>query len=349
MQQKACGMDYVSDGEMSKLSFMEYPYSRLTGFDGPVSTWLPPDIADFPETQDFWYTASSPYVTLRQNNGPVVVHDQEAVYKDIFLLKEALLSVQVEEAFVCAASPGAIANPGTSYYPSEAAFLSDIVKAMQPEYRAIVDAGYILQLDIPDILMMGAYFLHDRDHYRRAVQPRLDAIKQALTGLPAERVILHACNGNWPGPHHLDVPLDWILDLLLDIPAQGISIEATTHPHQHEWHIFENSRIAERFSSGEKLLFLGLIDTKARALESTEEIADRLERTARLIGKENVVASTDCGFGTFLGRTIITPRLVEEKMKRLSEGAKIASQRLWSPRGRPATIQSGESALKTGT
>jgi 5-methyltetrahydropteroyltriglutamate--homocysteine methyltransferase len=325
-----CGMDYVSDGEMSKISFMEYPYRRISGFDGPVSGWIPPDIADFQEAQDFWYDAAAPHIALRQNNGPVQLLDPEAVQQDIVNLRSALSAVDGQvEGFLCAASPGSVANPGTSFYQDEATFLRAITEAMRSEYRAIVDAGYILQLDIPDVLMLGAYVLHNRDLYHQLVQPRLEALKDAMTGLPSDRILLHACWGNWPGPHHKDVPLDWIMDLLLDLPAQGLSIEATTQPHQHEWHVFEDQRVAGRFRSGEKILFLGLIDTKARALEPAEVIAERLCHYASFIGKENLVASTDCGFGTFLGRSVITPALAEAKLKRLAAGAQLASQMLW--------------------
>jgi 5-methyltetrahydropteroyltriglutamate--homocysteine methyltransferase len=325
-----CGMDYVSDGEMSKLSFMEYPYRRISGFDGPVSGWIPPDITEFQEARDFWYEAAAPHIRLRQNNGPVRVLDAEAVQQDLANLHRALSAVDRQvEGFLCAASPGSVANPGTSFYQDEATFLRAITEAMKSEYQAIVDAGYILQLDIPDVLMLGAYVLHNRALYRQLVQPRLDALKEAMTGLPADRVLLHACWGNWPGPHHKDVPLDWIIDLLLDLPAQGLSIEATTQPHQYEWHVFENPRVAQRFRSGEKILFLGLIDTKARALEPAEGIAHRLCQYASLIGKENLVASTDCGFGTFLGRSVIPPALAQAKLKRLAAGAQLASERLW--------------------
>ncbi|HJT56008.1 MAG TPA: cobalamin-independent methionine synthase II family protein [Ktedonobacteraceae bacterium] len=328
--QVQCGMDYVSDGEMSKISFMEYPYRRISGFDGPVNDWIPPDIADFEEAQDFWFDAAAPHVALRQNNGPVQLLDPQAVQQDITHLRNALSAIDGPvEGFLCAASPGSVANPGTSYYHDEALFLGAITDAMRPEYRAIVDAGYILQLDIPDVLMLGAYVLHDRDLYRRLVQPRLEALKGAMKDLPVNRIILHACWGNWPGPHHRDIPLAWIIDLLLDLPAQGLSIEATTQPHQHDWHVFEDPRVAERFHSGEKILFLGLIDTKARALEPAEVIAERLCHFASLIGKENLVASTDCGFGTFLGRSVITPALAEAKLKRLAAGAQLASQMLW--------------------
>jgi 5-methyltetrahydropteroyltriglutamate--homocysteine methyltransferase len=325
-----CGMDYVSDGEMSKISFMEYPRQRLSGFDGPVANWAPPDIEEFQETGDFWYDAAAPHAALIMNSGPVTLLDPEAVRADIANLRAALKAVNIGgEGFMCAASPGTIALPGTIYYQNEEKFLRDIVESMRPEYQAIVDAGYVLQLDTPDIMMLGSYVLHDRNLYRQLVRPRLEALKDAMTGLPAERIILHACWGNWPGPHHKDVPLDWIIDLLLELPAQGLSIEATTQPHQYDWHVFENPDIAERFRSGEKILFLGLIDTKARALEPAEIIAERLSQYARLIGRENIIASTDCGFGTFLGRHVITPLLAEAKLRRLAAGAERASQMLW--------------------
>ena len=332
--QVSCGMDYVSDGEMSKISFMEYPYRRLSGFEGALNDFIPPDILEYQEAQDFWYNAAVPYIALRKNNGPVRVVDSEAVMRDIANLRHALSTVNREvEGFMCAVSPGTVANSGTEYYQDEEAFLHDIADAMRPEYQAIVDAGYILQFDLPDVMILGSFLPHDRNLYRQMVQPRLAVLKYAMRGLPAERIMLHACWGNWPGPHHKDVPLEWILDLLLDLPAQGLSIEATTQPHQHDWHIFEDQKIAERFRTGEKLLFVGLIDTKARALEPPEVIAESLVRYAKLLGRENVVASTDCGFGTFLGSRLITPKLSEAKLKNLAKGAQLASHLLWSTKG----------------
>lgn len=328
--QVTCGMDYVSDGEMSKISFMEYPYRRISGFDGPVNEWIPPDILEYQDAHDFWYAATAPYVALRKNNGPVGLVDGEAVKVDIANLRQALGAVEREvEGFMCAASPGAVANPGTEYYQDEGAFLHDIADAMRSEYQAIVEAGYILQFDIPDVMILGSFLPPDRQLYRHLVQPRLDALKYAMKGLPEDRVMLHACWGNWPGPHHKDVPLEWVFDLLLDLPAHGISIEAMTRPHQYDWHLFEDQKIAERFRSGEKRLFVGVIDTKTRALEPPEVIAEALVHYARLLGKEHIVASTDCGFGTFMGGRVITPGLAQAKLQNLAKGARLASDLLW--------------------
>ncbi|HET8843344.1 MAG TPA: hypothetical protein VFN35_17910, partial [Ktedonobacteraceae bacterium] len=214
--QIACGMDYVSDGEVAKISFMEYPYQRLSGFTGGLTGWVPPDILDFEDTRDFWYQSSAPYVELRQNDGPIQLVHPDLVQVDLANFRQALSAHQNVEGFLCAASPGVVGLVGTTFYQDESTFFHAIADAMMSEYRAILDAGYMLQLDIPDVTMIGAYLLQDRDLYRQSVQPRIEVLKYVLSNLPAEKIVLHACWGNWPGPHHRDTPLDWMIDLLLD-------------------------------------------------------------------------------------------------------------------------------------
>ncbi len=323
-------MDYVSDGDMSKPSFMTYPYERLSGFNGPEIDFMPPDLVEVREAKDAWYATAAPMPGVRQNTGPVAVINPQAVRVDVAHLQRAVAGVtRPEEVFLCSASPGAVGTGGTTYYQDEACFFQDIASAMRAEYQAVIEAGYVLQIDTPDIPIAGGYLPRDRELFLRVVSPRVEALHYAMKGLPAERMLVHACWGNWPGPHHNDLPLAWFLDLLLNLPCQGISIEATTRAHDADWHLFEQPRIAEWFRSGEKLLFVGLIDTKARAIESTQGIAERIALYAQLLGKENIIASTDCGFGTFLGRSTITPQIAEAKLTRLADGAELASQELW--------------------
>jgi 5-methyltetrahydropteroyltriglutamate--homocysteine methyltransferase len=327
--QAGCRMDYLSDGEMGKLSFMTYQYQRLSGYGGPENNFQPPDIAAFPGSEER-YEEAGPHPGIRMNDGPVRLVNPQAALTDIENLRLALARVPYQEAFVCSVSPGAATGGGTSYYNAEEQFLHDIAQAMLPEYRAIIDAGFVLQLDLPDIPMVGTFMPGQRDAFRYAVAPRIEVLREVMTRLDApDRIVVHACWGNWPGPHSFDTPLNWFMDLLLALPCQGISIEATTRTHDADWHVFQDPAMAGPFRSGEKILFVGLIDTKAPALESAEGIADRLELYARLLGRENVVASTDCGFGTFLGRKVITPELAQAKLTRLADGAELASRRLW--------------------
>jgi len=226
-----------------------------------------------------------------------------------------------------AASPGTIAQVmQNKYYPTQEAYLYALADAMRYEYQAIAAAGLLLQLDCPDLAMQR----HTRfanaslDEFRRQVEQNIEVLNYALTGISPEQVRIHVCWGNYPGPHHRDVPLKEIIDLLLTIHGNALSIEAANPRHEHEWKVFEDVHLPDG-----KLLIPGLIDTCSTYVEHPEVVAQRLARFARVVGRENVIAGTDCGFGTFVGASAVAPSVAWAKLQALSEGAALASQELW--------------------
>jgi len=328
--QVALGIDIVSDGEMSKLGFANYVKDRLTGFDGESNPFIAQDVLDHPDLRLRMFRrnegSESRYFTPACT-GPITLRDKDAVHVDIANLKAAVQEHQPAGAFMPAASPGTIAQVmQNKYYPTQEAYLYALADAMRYEYQAIVTAGLLLQLDCPDLAMQR----HTRfanaslDEFRRQVEQNIEVLNYALTGISPERVRIHVCWGNYPGPHHRDVPLKDIIDLLLTIHGNALSIEAANPRHEHEWKVFEDVHLPDG-----KLLIPGLIDTCSTYVEHPEVVAQRLARFARVVGRENVIAGTDCGFGTFVGASAVAPSVAWAKLQALSEGAALASQELW--------------------
>ena len=328
--QVAVGIDIISDGEMSKIGFANYVKDRLTGFEGESNPVVAQDVLDFPDLRVRMFRrnegSESRYFTPACT-GPITLRDQDAVHHDIANLKAALQEFQPAEVFMPAASPGTIAQVmQNSYYPTQEAYLYALADAMRYEYQAIVAAGFLLQLDCPDLAMQR----HTRfagasiDEFRKQAQQNIEALNYALTGISPEMIRIHVCWGNYPGPHHRDVPLKDIIDLLLKIKGNAISIEAANPRHEHEWKVFEEVHLPEG-----KLVIPGLIDTCSTYIEHPEVVAQRLVRFAQVAGRENVIAGTDCGFGTFVGASNVGPSLAWAKLQSLTEGARLASQELW--------------------
>jgi 5-methyltetrahydropteroyltriglutamate--homocysteine methyltransferase len=329
-RQSSVGIDVLSDGEMSKIGFANYVKDRLTGFEGESNPTVAQDVLDHPDLRIRMFRrnegSASRYFTPACT-GPITLRDKEAVHQDIANLWAALQAVHPAEVFLPAASPGTIAQAmQNQYYPSQEAYLYALADAMRYEYQAIVEAGLLLQLDCPDLAMQR----HTRfaqatlDDFRRQVQQNIEALNYALSGLSPERIRIHVCWGNYPGPHHRDVPLKDILDLLLTIHGTGLSIEAANPRHEHEWKVFEEVSLPE-----DKLLIPGVIDTCSTYVEHPEVVAQRLVRFARVVGRERVIAGTDCGFGTFVGASPLAPSVAWAKLQSLKEGARLASQELW--------------------
>jgi 5-methyltetrahydropteroyltriglutamate--homocysteine methyltransferase len=226
---------------------------------------------------------------------------------------------------MCAASPGVIAGMGTTYYSDQREFLYAVADAMREEYQAIVAAGFLLQVDCPDLAMVAHTALAGADlaAVRGHIGQAREALTHALAGIPSERVRVHVCWGNYPGPHHRDVPLKDIIDLLLELPADALSIEAANPGHGYEWEVFEDVRLPEG-----QVLIPGVIDTKTNGIEHPRLVAQRLVRYAHLVGVQNVIAGTDCGFGTFVGRTTVAPSVAWAKLQALAEGARLATDEL---------------------
>ncbi len=318
------GIDIVSDGEYGKASYAGYVKERLTGFEGEPRNLLRNmrDHAEFPD----WVRSTPPRVVYPSNNGPVLLRDTSGVQRDVDNLKAALTGLEPNAVFMTAASPGVVDTfmPST-YYPTEEAYLRAVGDAMRAEYRAIVDSGFILQVDCPDLAMSRHSRFADLsdEQFRATAQMHIDVLNEALAGLPRERVRLHMCWGNYEGPHNHDIPLLDILDIALQANVGAISIEAANPRHAHEWKVFREVQLPP----GVKLI-PGVIDSCTNYIEHPDLVAERLLRFAEVVGPEKVIAGTDCGFGTSVGPRHVAPSIAWAKLGSLVEGARIASASL---------------------
>ncbi|MDP8923455.1 MAG: cobalamin-independent methionine synthase II family protein [Chloroflexota bacterium] len=325
-KQAEAGIDVVSDGELGKPSFATYVTHRLAGFGGENhEPRIFADRAAFPG----WAAGEYPGAAMKRRFcvGPLAWDGAEAVETDIRNLRDALATVQVEEAFMPAASPGIVADVMVNrHYPTDEAYLFALADVLKEEYRAIARAGLILQIDAPDAAMGRHVEFRDRSlkDFRKALTLRIAALNHALEGIPEEQVRYHVCWGNYEGPHTHDVLLKDIVDLVLTVRAGAYSIEAANPRHAHEWQVWEGVRLPPG-----KLLIPGVIDSATNFVEHPELVAQRIEQYATLVGRENVVAGTDCGFGTSAGRTRVHPEIMWAKFDALVEGARLASGRLW--------------------
>lgn len=328
-QQVAAGVDVVNDGEQSKSSYATYVKDRLTGFervDNPAGAWrLPRDIADFPGYDSARRQGSGVATAVRPTcTGPITSRGLEALQQDVANLQAALAAVPATEAFMTAASPGVVAMfLPNQHYPSEEAYLGAVADAMRPEYEAIVAAGLVLQLDCPD-LGTGAAWAPSVDAFRQQMALRIEAINHAVASIPADRMRLHVCWGNYEGPHHHDVALRDIVDVLFTAKPQGLSFEAANPRHAHEWEIFEDVQLPDG-----KVLIPGVLDSTTNYIEHPDLVAQRIRQFARLVGRENVIAGGDCGFATWAGPPRVDPRIVWAKLAAMAEGARRASRTLW--------------------
>ena len=326
--QLAAGIDVVSDGEMSKPSYATYVKDRLTGFAGEGHMPLPSDLAEFP-TYAGRVFADPGIAALRTPTcvGPVAYRDEAALARDLTNLRGALGSKAVD-GFVTAASPGVIALfLENHHYPNEDAYLDALAAAMRKEYRAIVAAGFVLQIDAPDLAMAGhmTFAGSSIDHFRRAVERHIAVIDAATSDLPPERMRIHVCWGNYEGPHHRDVPLEQIADLLVRARPSQLSFAAANPRHEHEWRVWERVRLPDH-----KILVPGVIDSTTNFVEHPALVAERIQRFADVVGPERVIAGTDCGFGTFAGLAGVDPAVVWAKLAALVQGARAASRALRS-------------------
>lgn len=329
-RQKAVGIDVVSDGEMSKISYATYIRHRLTGFEiGESPRATPKDLDDFPSFKDrLSRLGATPKYHRPICRGPITVKDLGSLHTDITNLQAAAVRHGAPEAFMNAASPGVIAvfQPN-EYYPTPESYLLALAEAMQQEYEAIVDAGLLLQIDSPDLAMGRHIKFRDADDntFLRNAELQVEALNHALRNIPADRVRMHLCWGNYEGPHTYDVPLAKIVQTVLKAKPSALLIEGANPRHAHEWAVWREVRLPD-----DKILVPGVIDSVSNFVEHPELIAERLCRYADLVGRERVIAGTDCGFGTFAGFGAVHPDIAYAKLESLAQGAKIASQRLWS-------------------
>jgi 5-methyltetrahydropteroyltriglutamate--homocysteine methyltransferase len=327
-KQAAAGLDVIDDGEFSKPSYATYVKDRLAGFGGTSQPLQYRDLVDFPELAKRVF--GDPGRSRRRTpacNGPIVVRDGRAAETDAENLKAALAPTPGTEGFLTAASPGVISLFfRNDHYPSHEAYLFAIADAMRHEYETVVQAGLVLQVDCPD-LAMGRHIQFAGlgiEEFRRMARLHVDALNHALARVPAERVRMHVCWGNYEGPHHYDVPLADIIDIVFSARPSGVSFEAANPRHAHEWRLFERVRVPEG-----KILIPGVLESKTNYIEHPELVAQRIGRYAKLVGRENVIAGTDCGYGTWVGQAAVDPGVVWAKLESLAEGARLASREFW--------------------
>ena len=327
-RQVAAGIDILNDGEVSKPSYATYVKDRLTGFGGRSHPLAYRDLVDFPEFAKRVF--GDPGRSRRQTpacNGPIGVRDPEAAATDVGNLTAALAGVTRQDVFMSAASPGVISLFfRDEHYGSHERYIAAIADAMKHEYETVARAGYVLQIDCPDLGMGRHIQFADLDvaGFRRMAALHIEALNHALAGVPPEQARVHLCWGNYEGPHHHDVALADIIDVVFTARPAGISFEASNPRHAHEWTVFETVKLPEG-----KVLIPGVIDSTTNFIEHPELVAERITRYARLVGRENVIAGTDCGFGTWVGQAAVDPDIVWAKLASMADGARIASERLW--------------------
>ena len=328
-KQREAGIDIVSDGEMSKVGFSNYAMQRYSGFANRTQ-FVATDLGDFPDIINklFVENEGGRHLVMPNVEGPIELRDKDAVHRDIANFKAALGGISTDMAFIAAVTPGQMLfNFPNLYYESDAAYLEAAAKALSYEYKAIVDAGFDLQLDAPDLPMRAHCFTGGvgTADMKTYVPMAIEAMNEATRGLPPDKVRLHLCWGNYAGPHHHDVELKEIIEPVLKTNAGSIYFEAANPRHAHEWEVWEQARIPEG-----KTLIPGVIDTLTNHVEHPRLVAQRIETFARIVGRENVIAGTDCGFGTFVGWSGCDPKVAWLKLKALADGAAIASERLWN-------------------
>jgi 5-methyltetrahydropteroyltriglutamate--homocysteine methyltransferase len=327
-KQAEAGISVVSDGELSKPSYATYIKDRLNGFGGASHPLQYRDLVDFPEMAKRVF--GDPGRSRRKTpacTGPISLRDPGAAQVDVDNLKAALGAHRAEEAFMSAASPGVISLFfRDDHYGNHEKYLFAIAEAMRPEYEAVARAGFILQLDCPD-LAMGRHIQFadlDLEAFRKMARLHLAALDHAVARIPPEQLRMHLCWGNYEGPHHYDVPIADLLDLVFAARPQGVSFEAANPRHAHEWKVFERVKVPR-----DKVIIPGVLDSTTNFIEHPELVAERIGRYARLVGRENVIAGTDCGFGTWVGQAAVDPDIVWAKLASLAEGARLASRELW--------------------
>ena len=327
-KQAAAGVDIVNDGEMSKPSYATYVKDRLAGFGGTGNTFKYQDLNDFPVLANKVF--GDPGRSRRKTpgcNAAISVRDAGAALADTDNLRAAMNTAGVTRGFMSAASPGVISLFfRDDFYGSREAYLAAIADAMKHEYRAIVEAGFVLQIDCPDLAMGRHIQFVDASlaEFRRQAALNIEALNHALEGLPPEQLRLHLCWGNYEGPHHYDIALADIIDVVFTSRCSAISFEAANPRHAHEWTVFESVKLPDG-----KTLIPGVLESKTNFIEHPELIAQRIGNFARLAGRENVIAGSDCGYGTWVGQAAVDPDVVWAKMAAMAEGANIATKKFW--------------------
>jgi 5-methyltetrahydropteroyltriglutamate--homocysteine methyltransferase len=333
-KQVEAGVDIVDDGEMSKPSYATYVKDRLAGFGGTGNTFVYQDLVGFPNLAKRVF--GDPGRSRRKTpacNAAIAVRDPDAARRDVAHLRTALDTLApaqrelVQDAFLTSASPGVVSLFfRDEHYGGEEAYLAAIAEAMRQEYETVASAGLVLQIDCPD-LAMGRHIQYAElsiGEFRRKAEMHVEALNDAVRNIAPEQLRMHLCWGNYEGPHHCDVPLADIIDIVFRARPSAIAFEAANPRHAHEWKLFETVKLPDG-----KLLIPGVIESKSNFIEHPEVVAQRIARYANLVGRENVIAGSDCGYGTWVGQAAVDPDVVWAKFAAMAEGARIASAQFW--------------------
>ncbi len=327
-KQLGAGIDLVNDGEMSKPSYATYVKDRLAGFGGTGNTFVYQDLAAFPRLAQRVF--GDPGRSRRKTpacNGPISVRDTAAAQTDVDNLKAAVAGTAAAGTFMSAASPGVVSLFfRNEHYKDHETYLFAIAEAMRHEYETIAGAGIVLQIDCPD-LGMGRHIQYadlSLAEFRKRARLHVEALNHAVANIPPEQMRLHLCWGNYEGPHHCDVALADIIDVVFLAKPHAISLEAANPRHAHEWKVFETVKLPEG-----RVLIPGVIESKSNFIEHPELVAQRIGRYANLVGRENVIAGSDCGYGTWVGQAAVDPDVVWAKFAAMAEGARIATKAFW--------------------
>jgi len=325
--QIGAGLDVVNDGEVGKPSYSTYVVDRLAGFEqGSGETRVLPEAVRFPE----YFARLADQLRRAMTNpvcaGPVSYRDRDPLQRDIDNLRQATEGSGAQEVFMTAASPGVIAQfMRNRYYPDDDQYVAALAEAMKEEYEAIHAAGFVLQLDCPDLASWPVAEARglSKEEFLHIVARNVDALEQATRNIAPERMRMHVCWGNYEGPHTHDIPLLEILPLVLPARPRGLLFEAANPRHEHEWVLFEDVKLPD-----DKVLVPGVLDSTTNYVEHPELVAQRITRLARIVGMDRVIAGTDCGFATFAHAVPVDPRIVWAKLGSLAEGARIATRQL---------------------
>ena len=327
-KQVECGLDIINDGEQGRTDYTVHVLKRLTGYEGESAPPMGTGEPEFPELAEILKHFASPFQHRPACNGSVAWKDWPAAQADIDLAKAALQGAKAEDIFMTSPSPGQIARYlKNSHYKTDEEYIYALADVMRREYQAIVEAGFILQLDCPDLAMLRhmVYLNLPLAHYRKIISVNVAALNRAVRDLPPERMRMHVCWGSTMAPHHTDVEIKDIIDIVLSGRPHAVSFPAANARHEHEWKVWRDVKLP----AGKKII-PGVINSTTNVVEHPEVVADRILNFASVVGRENVIAGVDCGFGTFAGRVQVDTKIVWLKLQSLVEGARRASKQLWA-------------------
>ena len=325
-KQAETGLSVINDGEQGRADYTIYVKDRLTGFSGESTPWPNTDAEEFPEWAEMARQFAPPFQKRPACTGPIEWKDWPGVERDIRNLSDATAG-RSEEVFMTSPSPGQIGRfLQNRYYPSDEKYLYTLADVMKREYQAIVQAGFVLQVDCPD-LALGRHtqFAHlSLEQFRDVAKMHIDVLNHAVADIPPDRMRMHICWASTGGPHHRDLPLKDIADVVVKGRPGALVVAGANPRHEHEWKVWRDVPLPAG-----KVLVAGVIDSTTNFIEHPELVAERITRYAAVVGRENVIAGVDCGFGTFAGRVQVDTNIVWRKLASLVEGARLASKELW--------------------